>query len=296
MSVSGGRVVVLGGGGVAGIAWETGILHGLLDAGVDLDNADATIGTSAGAYTGSYLALGTVTKWYAAQTAGQEDEIAPPPAEEWLVDIAGAIEQGGGDPVATCRALAAVAERRAVVSPPERMAVVRSRLDAAEWPDATLLVPVIDADSGELHVLSRDSGVPFMDAVAASSAVPGMWPVVSAGGRRWIDGACISANNVGLARGADVVIVIAPQADGFIAGASGLLEEAETLRAAGSRVEVVVPDTDSTAVLGGNPFDPSVREAAAEAGQRQAATCASPIASAWNHADVHPTSPRDDRA
>ncbi|MCU1401649.1 MAG: hypothetical protein JWN62_4758, partial [Acidimicrobiales bacterium] len=32
------RALVLGGGGVAGIAWETGVLVGLADEGVDLRN------------------------------------------------------------------------------------------------------------------------------------------------------------------------------------------------------------------------------------------------------------------
>ncbi|MER8226022.1 patatin-like phospholipase family protein [Streptomyces sp. NPDC094143] len=43
------KVLVLGGGGVAGIAWETGILAGLADAGVYVTDADLVVGTSAGA-------------------------------------------------------------------------------------------------------------------------------------------------------------------------------------------------------------------------------------------------------
>jgi NTE family protein len=42
------RALVLGGGGVAGIAWELGLLAGLADEGVDLTIADLIIGTSAG--------------------------------------------------------------------------------------------------------------------------------------------------------------------------------------------------------------------------------------------------------
>ncbi len=44
--------LVLGGGGVTGIAWEIGILKGLADAGVDLTGADLVIGTSAGSVVG----------------------------------------------------------------------------------------------------------------------------------------------------------------------------------------------------------------------------------------------------
>jgi len=52
------RALVLGGGGITGMAWEVGVLVGLQDAGVDVSNADAVIGTSAGAYVGAAVASG----------------------------------------------------------------------------------------------------------------------------------------------------------------------------------------------------------------------------------------------
>lgn len=42
------KALVLGGGGIAGISWETGILVGLAHAGIDVRNADLFIGTSDG--------------------------------------------------------------------------------------------------------------------------------------------------------------------------------------------------------------------------------------------------------
>jgi NTE family protein len=53
------RALVLGGGGVAGIAWELGILMGLYDAGMDVRGADIIIGTSAGSVVGAQIASGT---------------------------------------------------------------------------------------------------------------------------------------------------------------------------------------------------------------------------------------------
>ena len=55
----GGRALVLGGGGPVGIAWESGLIAGLAEAGVDLSTADFVIGTSAGSFVGAYLAAGT---------------------------------------------------------------------------------------------------------------------------------------------------------------------------------------------------------------------------------------------
>src|SRR6202012_5997823 len=52
------RALVLGGGGPVGIAWESGLIAGLAQGGVDLGQADFTLGTSAGAFVGARLALG----------------------------------------------------------------------------------------------------------------------------------------------------------------------------------------------------------------------------------------------
>ncbi|MCA4135685.1 patatin-like phospholipase family protein [Arthrobacter sp. M4] len=280
------RAVVIGGGGVAGIAWEVGILHGLLEAGVALNDADAIIGTSAGSFAGSYLASNTVARWYAAQLEGVGQEIAAPWAEDWLVEVEAAIAEGGQEPAAVSRALAAMALRREVASQAERMDVVKSRIDGPEWPDGPLMVTAIDADSGELHLINRDQGIPFPEAVAASGAVPGVWPVVSTGGRRWIDGGCISVNNAGLAHGSDVVIILALRTDGLVRTMPGLDHEVDVLREEGTRVEVIVPDASSAAVLGDNPFDPTVRGAAAQAGYRQALACAAQVATTWDPADA----------
>ena len=52
------KALVLGGGGVAGIAWETGVLLGLSRAGVDLTDADLLVGTSAGSVVAAQVATG----------------------------------------------------------------------------------------------------------------------------------------------------------------------------------------------------------------------------------------------
>src|SRR5690349_17804773 len=52
------RALVLGGGGVTGIAWELGVLAGLADAGVDLTSADLVVGTSAGSVVGAQVTSG----------------------------------------------------------------------------------------------------------------------------------------------------------------------------------------------------------------------------------------------
>jgi NTE family protein len=48
--------LVLGAGGITGIAWQLGILQELLEQGVDVGTADVVIGTSAGSVAGAIIA------------------------------------------------------------------------------------------------------------------------------------------------------------------------------------------------------------------------------------------------
>src|ERR1700712_5206972 len=50
--------LVLGGGGITGIAWEIGLLAGLAEAGTDLSGADLVVGTSAGSVVGAQITSG----------------------------------------------------------------------------------------------------------------------------------------------------------------------------------------------------------------------------------------------
>lgn len=260
---------MLGGGGVAGIAWQTGLLAGIAERGVDLSAADAIIGTSAGAFVGSYLAGGTIVTRFAAQLEGAGDEVAAQWSAEWLTEIEAAVTAGDGDPAMFCRELGLLAQRRSVVSTETRMQVVQSRVDLQDWPERSLAVVAIDATTGEPHLVDRTAGIPIVQALAASGAVPGVWPPVTAGGRRWIDGGCVSPNNARYAAGCEVAVVIAPATQGLLPGAGCLDDEVAALRHAGTRVAVVRPDERATAAIGDNPFDSSVRRAAALTGHEQ---------------------------
>ena len=57
------HALVLAGGGVTGVAWETGVLLGLRDAGHDIiGNLDLVVGTSAGSTVGAQILSGTMFK------------------------------------------------------------------------------------------------------------------------------------------------------------------------------------------------------------------------------------------
>jgi NTE family protein len=268
--------VILGGGGVAGIAWETGVLLGLEGAGVQLADAEAIIGTSAGSFAGSYLAAGALERYFDAQFDNDVTELAATMSPETIEAFQQAIAEGNGDGERMARGLGRMAMAANTVSAEARMAVVAARLPSADWPDAPLRMTAIDADTGALHLFDKASGVPMVTAAAASGAVPGLWPVVTALGRRWIDGGSCSPTNAGLGADYDRVVVIAPAADG-LPGMRGTHSEVADLVVAGVDVTLVVPDENTTEAIGPNVFDPTRRGPAAAAGLLQAKAVASEV-------------------
>ncbi|MGH3899114.1 MAG: patatin-like phospholipase family protein, partial [Pseudonocardiaceae bacterium] len=67
--------LVLGSGGITGIAWELGMLAGLAEHGVDLCDADLVVGTSAGSVVGALITSGNdLEELYASQLAPPDPE------------------------------------------------------------------------------------------------------------------------------------------------------------------------------------------------------------------------------
>lgn len=274
--------LVLGGGGVAGIAWEIGVLDALARAGVDLTAADRIVGTSAGAAVGAQLCTGESLESLCARQlvpAEHSGELAVDSSLDGLLEQFAACFEGAPDEIELRRRLGRVALDAPTVTESARRAVIESRLSVHEWSSRDLLVTAVDAHSGEFRVFDRTSGVPLVDAVAASCAVPGIWPPVTIGASRFIDGGMRSGTNADLVAGADVVVVLAPFPGGFGPTAEG---EADALRAAGAVVEVIAADVTSLAAFGTNVLDPATRAPALREGRRQGASEHERIAAVWS--------------
>ncbi|WP_406639545.1 patatin-like phospholipase family protein [Amycolatopsis sp. WGS_07] len=267
------RALVLGGGGVAGIAWATGLLAGLAEAGQDVTGADVLIGTSAGAAVAAQLGSGlALPRLYERQTepAQQAAEIAAEfDAEKFGEDFA-AVLQEGGTAAEVRRAVGKFALSAETVSESRRRAVIESRLPSHDWPERAVKIVAVDAETGEAVVFDRSSDVLLVDAVAASCAVPGVWPAVSIKGKRYVDGGVRSSANADYATGSAQVTVIVPMGSAEVFPTEPSFEQVlANLRAAGAKVAVLEPDEASTAAIGPNPLAPETRAAAAAAGLAQ---------------------------
>ncbi len=275
------KALVLGGGGIAGIAWELGLIAGLADAGVDLSDADLYVGTSAGAAAGAQITSGVpLDDLYRAQVNGPNREMPADPGRKLFVSIVTGMLRHRKDEIQFRRHIGKMALKAKTISEAERREIVAARLPVADWPFPPLKITAVDAVSGEFVVFDRSSGVGLIDAVAASCAVPGAWPCVTINGRRFMDGGMRSAANADLAGGYDRVLLIAP-----IRRGGGQLPapatQAAALRAAGARVAEVYPDQAAVAAFGRNPLDPAVRAPAARAGFAQAVTAVDQVAAVW---------------
>lgn len=72
------RALVLGSGGLTGVAWEAGVLQGLADRGEPITSWDLLVGSSAGAYVGAHLfadgSIGPLFEALSATDASAEDD------------------------------------------------------------------------------------------------------------------------------------------------------------------------------------------------------------------------------
>lgn len=274
------RAVVLGGGGPIGIAWETGVLAGLLQEGVDLREADAVFGTSAGAFVGAWLAGGyDPDRLYAAQQLPKKRGNTSPPDPSVAAQWAAALREGGTDEEKIGRLIGKIARTTPPrVSPEERRAVVRSRMEAREWPPK-LRVTAVEVDTGKLRVLDVNTGISLEDGLNASGAYPGVWPIVSFLGKDWMDGGIISSTNACLAKDYGTIVILAP-APGGTGAAFGAYAEAAKLQQNAS-VALLTPDGKSLSAMGGTWFDAGNAPKAAEAGFRQGRSAAPVVKELW---------------
>jgi NTE family protein len=254
--------VVLGGGGLAGIGWTIGVLAALEEAGaLRLGSADHVVGTSAGAaVAAAVLQAGSAVGEYdkVVRKSRRNDELAPAVALAEVIPDVLAIH-GGDDPVAVKAArLAELSRQRSGIDPSRRRDVVARRVADDYWPDARLGIVAVRVD-GRRTVFTRESGVGLVDALTASCAVPGLWPVVRIDGDDYIDGGTFSLTNAELAQDAGRVVVLQPTSE---SPAYASAQRQEVL----DRAVVVEPSKRALAGFGPDPFDPDVRGVAAVLG------------------------------
>lgn len=299
------RALVLGGGGPVGIAWETGLAVGLARHGVDLAVADRIVGTSAGSVVGAQLAAGL-------DLAERAERVYTLPPAGSAVDRALAAEvdpQVGARMLQLFQALGALAEPgpvdaapdpamvelgrlavQAEVGPEEAFLALFGELAGQEWPEQ-FACTAVDTATGRFTVWDRSSGIPLERGVASSCSVPFVFPPITIGAGRYMDGGMRSALNADVAAGCDAVLVVSVMADlppGFELPVTVRERQSRTvhldaLRASGAQVELVMPGAELIEIsgMGLHLMDASRGPAGYAAGLRQAEVEADRVKALW---------------
>ncbi|MCX2748902.1 patatin-like phospholipase family protein [Arthrobacter sp. MI7-26] len=278
--------LVLAGGGVAGIAWETGFLLGLQDEAPGLvrrllTHSTTLVGTSAGSTVAAQIATGNnLQQLFDRQVAAMTAERI---AVIDLAQLGGMVTEATKDaasPEQARQRLGTLAREADTPPAAVRRAVIEARLTTHEWSDWPLLIPAIDTSTGELRVFDNTSGTNLVDVVAASCAVPAVWPPVEIEGRLYMDGGARSLANADLAAGAAQVLILVPSP---AESSFGVAVSDEQLRALDpARVRMINADAASLKAMGANPLDPESRTPAAQAGRDQGRRLAAEVDTFWS--------------
>lgn len=289
------RALVLGGGGSSGNAWLIGVVAGLFDAGLDVTTADLTIGTSAGATAAAQLAGATLAQLLAAiLAAAPQQRTGPVGPDRGRVPIRPVTDHmertrkiiaSAEDAADMRRRMGAAALDMDAASDgswqTQWRVTVASRLPNQRWPQRTVLLTAVNARTGEPVVFDRDSGVELADAVAASCASGLPYGI---GDNRYIDGGYRRNENADLAAGYGRVLVLSPfggRSRHPLDWGMQLSAQVDELRAHGSRVETIFPDSKSEHMFGANAMDLSLRAPAARAGFEQGRALAERLTEFW---------------
>ena len=298
------RALVLAGGGAAGNAWQLGLIAGLADAGVDVTDADLIVGTSAGSTVAAQVTGGpTPAELYAAVLAEQPPTRpspggpggpgGPDPDSRRRPTVSGPSYLEWSDAIIASAHDASDMRRRMGAAALERDAsdgadarrwhdVVASRLPGRQWPRQRVLIPAVDARTGEPVVFDSHSGIDLVDAVAASTSAMTPYRI---GEDRYLNGGYRRSENADLASGFGRVLVLSPFGGRTrmpLGWGMDLATQVAELQAGGSRVETVFPDAGAGEVFDANALDPATRRPAARGGYEQGRALAERIGDLWH--------------
>ena len=294
VSAAGERALVLGGGGSAGNAWLIGVIAGLFDAGLDVTEADLIIGTSAGSTAAAQITSATPTELLAAILSAHQQRTDPAGSDRGRVPVGPVTDHmertsriiaAAEDAADMRRRLGAAALELDAASDgfgqTRWRATVAARLPSQHWPERTMLITAVDAQTGEPVVFDRHSGVDLADAVAASTSSGAPYRI---GDNRYLDGGYRRNENADLATGYGRVLVLSPLGGRTrtpLEWEMHLAAQVDELRACGSRVETILPDGNSRNAFGSNLMDLSTRPPAARAGYDQGRGLAGHLTEFW---------------
>jgi NTE family protein len=272
MGVMAGLGLLLGGGGSVGIAWENGVLAGLMDAtGFEPAKSRVIVGTSAGSSVGADMALGKDPHDALKLDRDRENprrELPTPDLTQgaFAEIIALMMSPGAGKPETVAKIAAIAKNAKTVLSEEKFVAMFKKTVGTDAWPEVDFRPTSCTCSTGKPKFWTASDGVPLSRAVASSCAIPGYFPTVSHAGEHYMDGSRGPNYHTAIVEdvGLDAALFIGPK----IAIASVtemLIEDMAALEATGVKVHTIL-GSERLDALGVNLMDYSKRPAAFECG------------------------------
>lgn len=290
------RTLVLGGGGEYYVAWYAGFFHGLLEAGLDMENLpEMVVGTSAGAYMGSSLLSGHFSRLHTEmEFFGDFPKLFaklaplsnPNLSQKRAMEINMAATDGSINTRQVLGRAALAADNRLNGSRVEALAALLTGDSKTGWPTPRMHTTGIDCYTGERLVVSQETArrnnIPLAHAVAASSSLPGIIGPTLIGQRYCMDGGmCSNPAHVDLVAGSKRALIIT-----LTDGLTGpiltkiphpMAQNIKDVQATGTRVKWIIAGTPPNVSL----TDPRQIKPALEAGYARAKKEAGEIKAFW---------------
>jgi len=269
--------LLLGGGGSVGIAWENGVLAGLVDAiGFEPAKSTVIVGTSAGSSVGADMALGKDPHDALAldrDASNPRRQLPTPDLEKGafaeIIKLMLSPDSRKPDTVARIAALAREADT--ALSEDRFVDMFKKTVGTEEWPEVDFRPTTMTCSTGEPKIWCAADGIPLSRAVASSCAIPGYFPTVSHAGEHYMDGSRGPLYHTGIVKdlALDGALFIGPRI--AIARVSEMIiEDMEAIAATGVRVHTIL-GSDRLDALGLNLMDYSKRPDAFECGRADGA-------------------------
>lgn len=195
------KAVVLGGGGPVGRAWQAGFLTGLISNEVAVEEAKLVVGTSAGAIVGALLTTGADLE-PVGEPALRMGQLVPGLAPSRDTKVRADFGQAALSAEAMSGAMSGAMSEAESLS-----RVTLAPLAQRDWP-IEFAATAVNALTGEFRVFRAGDRVPLQSAVAASAALPGVYPAITVQGQRYVDGGLRSMLNADQAAGHDALLIL----------------------------------------------------------------------------------------